>query len=246
MQLVSIVLPAKNEAETIGRVLKEVRTVTASSLHQYNVEVIVVDDHSSDSTAVIAVSYGARLLINEYPSGKGYALRYGFERAQGGIIVMMDADGSHSASDLPTLLTPLYQSSEVGLVIGSRVYGGSDEYTRLRAFGNLFLTYMFGFFHGRYLSDALNGYKAFRRDVFTGARYDSKAFEIEIELLANALRAGYQIIEVPSHERKRAGGVAKSRALKHGLRFLARIFLEARRGNKRPDFDEAEGVTTGP
>ena len=68
-------------------------------------------------------------------------------------------------------------------MIGSRVFGGSDEYTHVRALGNVFLSGALGLSVGRYLSDALNGYKLFRRDVFTGFEYTSRMFEIEIEII---------------------------------------------------------------
>jgi dolichol-phosphate mannosyltransferase len=136
----------------------------------------------------------------------------------------MDADYSHRAEDLPKFLGALEEG--VGLVIGSRVYGGSDEYTPIRALGNVFLTYALGLFMGRYLSDALNGYKAFRRQVFDDFHYTSKMFEIEIELLANTLRKGWKILEISSHERARLGGEAKSRVIRHGTRFFWRIFTE--------------------
>jgi hypothetical protein len=114
----------------------------------------------------------------------------------------------------------------VGLVIGSRVVGGSEEYTPIRALGNVFLTYAVGLFLGRYLSDALNGFKAFRRDVFDDFHYTAAKFEIEIELIANALRKGHRVVEVMSHERARAGGEAKSRVIRHGTLFFWRVFTE--------------------
>lgn len=221
---VSIVIPAKDEASSIGLVCADLFKVIPQ-LEGYTCEVICVDDHSTDRTAEIAASYGARVVSNHGPSGKGQALRAGFEAATGDVIVMMDADYSHRAEDLPAMLTPL-ASGAGGLVIGSRLMGGSDEFTRVRALGNLFLTAVFGLCHERYLTDALNGYKAFRRDVFTDFRYTSNSFEIEIELLVNALRKGYRVVEVSSHERERHGGEAKSRAIWHGTRFLWRILWE--------------------
>jgi glycosyltransferase involved in cell wall biosynthesis len=161
---------------------------------------------------------------NTGPSGKGRALRLGFANTTGSIIVMMDADYSHRAEELPRFLQAMEDG--VGLVIGSRVVGGSEEYTPIRALGNVFLTYAVGLFLGRYLSDALNGYKAFRRDVFDDFNYTSSMFEIEIELIANTLRKGYRVVEVLSHERARAGGEAKSRVIRHGTRFFWRIFTE--------------------
>ena len=145
---------------------------------------------------------------------------------------MMDADYSHRAEDLPIFLLAL--KDDVGLVIGSRVVGGSEEYTHIRALGNVFLSATLGLCTGRYLSDALNGYKVFRRDIFTDFEYTSRAFEIEVEIIANALRKGYRVVEVSSHERARAGGEAKSRVIRHGTRFLLRILWEGLRGVKPP------------
>ncbi len=114
--------------------------------------------------------------------------------------------------------------------------GGSEEYTHIRALGNVFLSTSLGLATGRYLSDALNGYKVFRRDIYSDCLYTSKAFEIEIEIIANTLRKGYRVVEVSSHERSRAGGVAKSKVIKHGTMFLMRIIFEGLKGVKpRPE-----------
>jgi glycosyltransferase involved in cell wall biosynthesis len=220
---VSIVIPARNEEETIGLVLDDVNKTTVQ-MPDRTVEVIVVDDKSTDRTGEIAVQRGARVVRNTGPSGKGCALRLGFENATGDVIVMMDADGSHRAEDIPVLLGAMKEG--VGMVIGSRIFGGSDEYTPVRALGNVFFTLIVGLLFGRFLSDALNGFKAFRRDVFQGFRYTSKNFEIEIELLVNALRRGYQVVEISSHERARQGGEAKSRVIQHGTGFLLRCLRE--------------------
>ncbi len=226
MKKVSVVIPAKDEGETIGSVLDDLQKATAKlqKKRQYTFEVIVVADHCQDRTAQIAKEKGVLVVNNRYPAGKGNALRYGFEKAKGNYLVMMDADYSHRPEDLPKFLKELDKG--VGLVIGSRIFGGSDEYTRTRALGNIFLTLAFGLLHGRYLSDALNGYKAFRREVFSDFGYNSSDFEIEIELLANTLRQGLEIVEVSSHERARAGGEAKSTVFKHGWKFFSRIIKE--------------------
>ena len=229
MTTLSVIIPAKNEEETIGKVLADLNLVIPT-LNGWDVEVIVVDDRCTDKTAQIAQSHGAKIVQNQRPSGKGTALRAGFEAATGDYMVMMDADYSHRPEDLPTFLEALRDG--VGLIIGSRVFGGSDEYTHIRALGNVFLSASFGLCTGRYLSDALNGYKLFRRDVFTDFTYNSRAFEIEIELIANTLRKGYRVVEVVSHERARAGGEMKSRVIRHGTRFLARILWEGFKGVK--------------
>jgi glycosyltransferase involved in cell wall biosynthesis len=222
-QKVSVVIPAKNEEMNIGLVLDDVNKTIAET-PAYEFEVIVVDDKSLDRTGEVSQSRGAKVIRNTGPSGKGNALRLGFENAGGDIMIMMDADYSHRAEEIPKFLEAF--EDKIGLVIGSRVFGGSEEYTRVRAFGNIFLTAALGMFLGRYLSDALNGFKAFRRDVFDSFRYTSSAFEIEIELIANTLRKGYRVVEISSHERARKGGEPKSRVIRHGTRFLMRIISE--------------------
>ncbi len=225
--VVSVVVPARNEEVTLPLVLRDIEA-TRPRLAGRRLEVIVVDDHSTDATAEVARRCGAAVVANPGRNGKGSALRVGFAAAAGEVLVMMDADYSHRPEDLPLLLGAM--TGGVGLVIGSRIIGGSEEYTPVRALGNIFLSTAMGLATGRYLSDALNGYKALRRDVFTDFAYTSRAFEIEIEIIANALRKGYRIVEVPSHERSRAGGAVKSRVVRHGSRFLLRIVREWLRG----------------
>lgn len=228
---VSIVIPIRDEEATIGPLLDDLQAVTAG-LPQYDFEVVVVDDGSSDRGPAIARAKHAIVLRNEGPHGKGAALRRGFEVATGDCLVMMDGDYSHRAEDLGALLDALQPG--VSLVVGSRIYGGSEEYTAVRALGNVALTYLFGMLHGRYLSDALNGFKAFRRHVFSDFEYVSNGFDIEIELVCNALRSGGRVVEVPSHERARAGGQSKSRVVRHGTMFLWREIAEWFRTRRRP------------
>jgi len=231
MTKISIIVPAKNEEDTLGDVLRDINEAIPR-LAGYDVEVICVDDHSTDRTVEIARSFGARVVENDGKSGKGMALRAGFEAATGDILAMMDADYSHRPEDLPVFLAALKDG--IGLVIGSRVVGGSEEYTHIRALGNVFLSTAMGLCTGRYLSDALNGYKVFRRDVFTDFEYTASEFEIEVEIIANALRKGYRVVEVSSHERARAGGKMKSKVVRHGTRFLFRMIYERLRGLKKP------------
>ncbi|HEU4628774.1 MAG TPA: glycosyltransferase family 2 protein [Gemmatimonadaceae bacterium] len=229
MTQLSVIIPARNEEQTLPMVLDDLATVVPT-LPGYDVEVIVVDDRSTDRTAALAAAHGARVVRNPRRSGKGMALRAGFEAASGELLLMMDADYSHRAEELPRFLDGM--TPGVGLVIGSRVVGGSEEYHHVRALGNVFLSATLGLCTGRYLSDALNGFKLLRREVFTGFTYTSANFEIEIELIANTLRSGLRIVEVSSHERARAGGEMKSRVIRHGSRFLARILYEGMRGVK--------------
>lgn len=222
-KLVSIIIPAMNEENNIDYLLDDIRAVI-KNMDDYEFEIIVVDDHSKDNTRLVAQSKNVKVINNLRKPGKGHALITGFENAHGEYFIMMDADCSHQAKDIPNFIASL--KDDVGLVIGSRLYGGSEEYTRLRAMGNIILTLMFGIFHHRYLSDALNGFKGFKSEIFTKYKYTSRDFEIEIELLVNTLRSGMRIIEIPSHEKPRRSGKVKSSIIKHGIKFLNRILKE--------------------
>jgi CDP-paratose 2-epimerase len=227
---VTIVIPARNEEACLPFVLDEVNLMMMSS--PYRFEVIIVNDRSTDRTCEIARQYPfVNLIDNQFRLGKGGALRTGFDVAKGKYIAMMDADFSHDAFDLPRLVDAARRTK--GLVIANRSTGGSEEYTRVRAFGNVVLSWFFGFIHERYLSDALNGFKVFSRDIYSEFEYTSNAFEIEIELLVNALRLKRQIIEVPSRERARLGGEMKSSVIRHGPRFFWRILFECFRNPKK-------------
>ena len=217
---VSIVIPARNEEETIGMVLGDLKKVLPT-IRDYEFETIVIDDGSTDKTASIAQEFATRVITNAGEHGKGNALKLGFKEAAGDIIIMLDADYSHRIEELPAFLEAIKEST---LVVGSRHTGGSDEYTLIRGLGNYTLSYVFRTVWGIKLTDALNGYKCFRKEVVKNHEYKSKNFEIELELIANALKEGNGIVtEVPSHERLRAGGEMKSNALREGWKFFSAI-----------------------
>ena len=98
------------------------------------------------------------------------------------------------------------------------------------------------------MSDALNGFKVFHRDVYTQFQYTAQAYEIEIELLVNTLRLKRQISEVPSRERARMGGRVKSSIVRHGTLFMLRIFWEALRKpqERSPQVSTGETRETPP
>lgn len=221
---VSVVIPAKDEEETIGDLLDDLKREIAK-LTKWKFEIIVVDNNCADKTARVAKEKGA-IVVKEKKRGKGHALVAGFGKSRGEYIVMMDADYSHRAEDLGAMIGKLEEG--YGLIVGSRMLGGSDEYNVVRYFGNISLTLAYRTLFWQWpMTDALNGYKVFRRDIFDAFTYHSSNFEIEIELLSNALKLGYNIGEVPSHERERAGGKMKSFAPVHGTKFLLKIIQES-------------------
>jgi len=226
----SVIIPARDEEQTIGRVVGDCLTVLGAMGLEH--EIIVVDDGSTDDTAAAVQDLGCTLLRNEGPNhGKGTALRLGFAAARHDTFLMLDADYSHRAEDIPLLWEEFRKG--YGLVVADRMTGGSDEYTFSRSYGNIFLTTVFSTLFGVQMNDSLNGFKIFDRRVYDSFTYTAKDFSVEIELLANTKRLGLSIGQIRSHERARQGGKAKSFAIRHGFSFLFRILNERWRTPER-------------
>lgn len=223
MKSVSVVIPARNEETTIGGILEDLnKAITACP--QYSFEVIVVVDSAEDPTGSLARNKGAQVMLNQLGKGKGAALAGGFKKAKGDAIIMFDSDGSHNPKDIGVFLDALEKGA--GLAIGSRVVGGSDDQNVIRLFGNAVFTFLFSLLFGVNIMDVLNGYKAFCREIITDCRHRAKGFDVEIEIAAQAVRKGYKIVEVSTHENRRSGGVMKSHALRDGFQILWAILRE--------------------
>jgi glycosyltransferase involved in cell wall biosynthesis len=217
IKTVSVVIPARHEQETIGPVL-DALNAAVGRMPAYQFETLVVVDSMDDLTVQVATAKGAKILVNDKLKGKGNALYFGFNRSTGEVIVTFDSDGSHDPADLPRFVEALEKGA--GLVIGSRVMGGSTDHDVIRLFANALFTVMVSILFRMTLMDTLNGYKAFRRDVVLGYKPKTKGFDVEIEIVAKAVRKGFDIIEIPAHESRRAGGRMKSHAIRDGFHLL--------------------------
>ena len=131
--LLSIIIPVYNEELTIGNIID--RTKAAMQQIGLNYEIIVVDDRSYDKSLEVAKRHNGRIFTLKQHFGKGYALRAGFAKAKGDIIVTIDSDGSHRPEELPEVLAPVLQD-KADLVIGSRYLNHKRVAARkLNAFG---------------------------------------------------------------------------------------------------------------
>ena len=200
---VTVVVAARDEARTIGPLIERSRL--------YAADVIVVDGHSRDATAAIAAAAGARVLT-DHGLGKGEALRVGIDAVATGIIVFMDADGSHDPDDIPRLAEPIVQG-RADHVSGSRLMGGSselhggfDEFLRLT--GSSLITACINWRFGVRLSESQNGFRAIRTDVARQLHLRGNLTTIEQEMIVKTLRLGFRMGEVPTHEYKRAYGTS--------------------------------------
>ena len=231
--LVSVIIPALNEARNLPHVMARLPEVD---------EVILVDGGSIDDTAGVArrLMPGIRV-VTQNRRGKGNALACGFAAATGDIIVMIDADGSTDPKEIPAFIEALRSGADFAK--GSRFSGtgGSADITVLRRLGNGCLNLLVNTLFGTRYSDLCYGYNAFwarHLDVFaldstspapTGKR-DGRlwgdGFEIETLLNLRAAKARLRIVEVPSFEQRRIHGESNLNALTDGLRVLRTIARE--------------------
>ena len=214
----SIVVPARNEEKTIGVVLEVVRHMTD--------DLIVVDGHSSDKTVVIARRYGARV-VEDNGRGKGDAVRIGLAQARYPITVFIDADGSHEPKDIPALVAPIV-AGEADLVMASRMLGGSEELFGsvrevVRLTGSLLISLSINYRYGVRLTDYQNGFRAIRTEVGRSIGLTSDITTIEQEMAMKCLNQGYRVIERPSHEYRRKGGVSKINVLQVSHRYVLNL-----------------------
>jgi len=201
---ISVVIPAKNEAPTIRDITKEAK--------KHAFEVLVIDGNSQDDTKKIAEQEGAKV-FQDNGTGKGKAIRLGIEKAQGDIIVFMDADGSHDARDIPKLVMPIALNDKVDMVIGSRGRGGSDELQGdinkcIRLIGSAIIVLMVNLRWKQRLTDAQNGFRAIKADAAKSLNLKEDITTIEQEMVMKALKKGYRIREIPSHEYARKYGTS--------------------------------------
>lgn len=215
---VSVVIPTLNEARNLPHVFERLPLVD---------EVVIVDGHSTDNTLDVARALRPdAVIVYQRGSGKGDALRAGFARSTGDIIVMIDADGSTDPAEIPRFLAALTTGADFAKGTRSVAGGGSDDITRIRHLGNRFLTRLVNVaFRTRY-SDLCYGYNAFWAFHLEALNLDCDGFEIETLLNIRARKAGLHVVEVPSHERARLHGVSNLNAVRDGWRVLRTIARE--------------------
>jgi glycosyltransferase involved in cell wall biosynthesis len=211
---VSVIVPAKNEADNLEHVLPRIP--------EWVHEVILVDGHSTDKTIAVARYLLPSIrIVQQRGRGKGDALRAGFAAAIGDIIVMLDADGSTDPAEIPSFVDALVAGAD--FVKGSRFTagGGTADMSPLRRFGNWGFTTLVKVLFG-------GSFSAFWRRTLPQLALDGDGFEIETIMNVRALRAGLNVVEVPSFEAERIHGESNLRTFPDGWRVLKAIGREAR------------------
>lgn len=210
----SIVLPAKNEAEGLRRTLPALRQQVPDA------QIIVVDDGSTDETAAVAAEHGATVLVAPYSMGNGAAIKRGARVASGKVIVFMDADGQHDPACIPQLLARLEQGYD--MVVGARNWSGQAGMSRgaANAFYNWLATRMTGF----EVRDLTSGFRVVRADKFREFLHLlPNGFSYPTTSTMAFFRSAYAVAYEPIPVAKRIGK-SHIRPLRDGVRFLLIIF----------------------
>jgi glycosyltransferase involved in cell wall biosynthesis len=217
---VSVVLPAKNEAEGLRRTLPALAATLPGA------EVIVVDDGSSDDTAAVAAALGARVISTPYSMGNGAAIKRGARAATGEVIVFMDADGQHDPAHIPELLARLEAGYD--MVVGAR--DGSGQASVGRSLANRFYNRLASWMTGHAIKDITSGFRAVRAERFREFLHLlPNGFSYPTTSTMAFFRSAYPVDYVSIRVDKRVGTASHIRPLKDGVRFLLIIFKIATR-----------------
>lgn len=195
---ITVIIPALNEEEAIGTVVREVPRDIAG-------EIVVVDNGSTDRTAEVAQAAGARV-IREPMRGYGAACLAGAMAANHtDILVFLDGDRSDDPREMPVVLEPLL-NGHADLVIGSRTTGLAEEgaLTSHQRFGNRLVTWMVRLLYGVTLTD-IGPFRAIRAPVLRDLGMEHKTYGWPVEMIVKAAKKGYQVVNVPVSCRKRIG-----------------------------------------
>lgn len=212
--LLSIVIPAKNEAASIGKVVSAAREAWPDA------EVIVVDDGSSDNTGEVAAEAGASLVTHPESLGNGAAVKAGARVAQGDIIAFMDGDGQHDPKELDGLLQKLDEGYD--MAVGARDSGSHANVGRL--FANGFYNGVASFLTGRRIPDLTSGFRVARAHLFKEFLYLlPNGFSYPTTITMAFLRSGYPVTFEPIKAAKRVGK-SHIRPIHDGVRFFVIIF----------------------
>lgn len=209
---VSVIIPAFNEGDAIGAVIRDLRAV--GDWHQ----ILVVDDGSSDQTAAEAAAAGATVIRQPYNKGNGAAVKAGIRAATGEYALILDADGQHPPADALRLVAAL---GEYDLVVGART--SATQATAVRRWGNGLLNWLSGYLAERPIPDLTSGFRAARLDCLREFLFLlPNGFSTPTTTTLAFIKAGYSV-RFETIEARQRSGHSKIRLSSDGVKFLVII-----------------------
>jgi len=206
----SVIIPCYNESQTIGRLVNNI-----SNLYP-DFEIIVIDDGSTDDTAVIAEEAGATVYSHPYNIGNGAAIKSGIRRASGDILVFMDADLQHNPEDIETMLSYL---PDYDMVVGAR--SKKDQASLGRALGNKLYNWLSSYVAKFNVQDLTSGFRAIKSDIAKQFLYLlPNTYSYPTTLTLGVLRTGRALKYIPIKVRVRKAGKSNINIFKDGIRFF--------------------------
>ncbi len=235
---VCVLLPAYEEAETVGTVVSSFRDAGFR-------DVLVVDGGSTDGTGRAARDAGASV-VEQSGAGKGQAIREAVrEHVDTPYVLMADADATYDATDAEAMLDPI-RSGEAGHVIGNRFADmRPGAMTRLNRIGNRIFNRLFRTIHGEDYRDILSGYRAFTRESFRRLHLTADGFGIETEMAVECVKNRVDVDVVPVTYRPRPDGSATNlHPIRDGGVILIELYRKAKTNNPLFYFGSVGAVST--
>lgn len=210
----SIILPAKNEAESLKLLLPKLRK------HHPDAEIIVVNDGSTDNTPFICEENNVSVVTHPYSMGNGAAIKTGARNATGNILVFMDADGQHKPEDINRLLLKIDEGYD--MVVGAR--DKKSQASIFRGLANKFYNKLASYVTERKIEDLTSGFRAAKANKFREFLYLlPNGFSYPTTSTMAFFRAGYAVTYLPIEAPKRIGK-SHINLVRDGIRFLLIIF----------------------
>jgi glycosyltransferase involved in cell wall biosynthesis len=207
---VSVIIPACNEGESIGMLVRRIR-----SLHP-DYEIIVVNDGSADDTAEVARDSGAIVYSHPYNVGNGAAVKSGIRIASGEILVFMDGDGQHDPEDIGRMVELI---PEYDMVVGARPAGQQSSF--MRGAGNRVLNWLASYVAKFRIPDLTSGFRAVKADVARKFLYLlPNTYSYPTSLTLGVLREGWCVKYLPVQVHARKKGKSQIRLLRDGAKFI--------------------------
>ena len=207
---VSIIIPAYNEAQTIGKIVSDIRAIHP------DFEIIVIDDGSSDGTGAVASDAGAMVYKHPYNIGNGAAIKSGIRIASGQVMVFMDADSQHDPEDLKKLIEHI---PGFDMVVGARPKG--EQASWIRAIGNSIYNRLASYVTKFRVEDLTSGFRAIKSDMAHNLLYLlPNTYSYPTTLTLGMIRAGRSIKYVRVKVLARETGKSSVKIVRDGVRFF--------------------------